>query len=352
MVKLGPSTRLGIGVGVAIMSWAASDSASRGDGGRRLVAPVSGRITLLGADARPSRDVESAVVYLEPIAPPPRAPEPPAPAPAVAAPPPTATPAVPRDTLSVVWAMVRELRQAVADLRDAVRQLRAQLAGGPPAGPLPSVPADTVPRAQPAPTVAPSAAANPGATPVGVPTGAPPGTPGGSAAAPPRIVPGASIAMQLKTFEPHVRVVEVGGLVEFPNLDPFSHNVFSSTSGGAFDLGLYSRGERRGVTFRRPGSYSVYCNIHSKMSAFIVAVPTALHARPQPDGRFTIEGVPAGRYRLHVWHERAPEQVMPLTVGERGTSDVQVTLDGRTFRPVAHLNKFGQPYQAPTRDAY
>jgi plastocyanin len=241
----------------------------------------------------------------------------------------------PRDTVRVLWDAVRELRQTVAELREALRQLRIQLAGGTPA------PADP-PRTEPAP------AATPGA---GVPSNAPAAqvvaTPARA-----RVIPTATMAMRQKEFIPHVRVVEVGGEVEYPNRDPFSHNVFSSTPGGAFDLGLYPRGESRAAVFRRPGAYSIFCNIHAKMSAFVVAVPSPYYAMPTADGRFTIDGVPPGRYRVHAWHERAPSQSTLITVGERAPGELALTLDARTFRPAAHLNKFGQPYPTQTRDDY
>jgi hypothetical protein len=42
-----------------------------------------------------------------------------------------------------------------------------------------------------------------------------------------------------KSFEPHLLVVPVGAMVQFPNRDPFFHNVFSLFEGKRFDLGLY-----------------------------------------------------------------------------------------------------------------
>src|SRR5262249_42018056 len=39
-----------------------------------------------------------------------------------------------------------------------------------------------------------------------------------------------------KRFDPHVLVVEVGSIVDFPNQDPFFHNVFSLFDGKRFDL--------------------------------------------------------------------------------------------------------------------
>src|SRR4051794_9501533 len=46
-----------------------------------------------------------------------------------------------------------------------------------------------------------------------------------------------------KHFDPHLLVIPKGAEVEFPNKDPFFHNVFSLHDGMRFDLGLYERGD-------------------------------------------------------------------------------------------------------------
>jgi plastocyanin len=158
----------------------------------------------------------------------------------------------------------------------------------------------------------------------------------------------ASIDMRNREFVPHVQIVRAGGSVEFPNSDPFSHNVFSNTSLGAFDLGLYRRGQSRAATLARAGVYSIYCNIHSAMVSFVIAVPTKDFSRVSDDGKFVMEDVAAGSYLLHVWHERTPEIVEEIDVPASGLRTLAVTLDTRGFAATAHLNKFGKPY-APTR---
>ena len=42
---------------------------------------------------------------------------------------------------------------------------------------------------------------------------------------------------------PHVLAITRGSTVDFPNDDPFFHNVFSLSSAATFDLGRYPRGQ-------------------------------------------------------------------------------------------------------------
>lgn len=160
-----------------------------------------------------------------------------------------------------------------------------------------------------------------------------------------------SIAMRTREFLPHVSIVAAGGSVEFPNQDPFSHNVFSNSELGRFDLGLYPRRKTRAATVQKPGVYAVYCNIHSRMSSFIIAVPTRHVAQVDRSGTFILKDVPPGNYELHAWHERAAESESRITVAPTGAA-VEVSLDARGFVPGPHLNKFGQVYPVTRADRY
>lgn len=161
------------------------------------------------------------------------------------------------------------------------------------------------------------------------------------------------IAMHGREFRPHVTIVQASGSVAFPNEDPFSHNVFSNVDLGPFDLGLYRRGVTRNATFAKPGVYPIYCNIHSMMVSFVVAVPSTWATQPDETGHFSLRGVPAGRYIVHAWHEHGAHEVTKeIVVPETGVDALQLLIDARTYVEAPHLNKFGRPYSLIRDDRY
>jgi hypothetical protein len=136
-------------------------------------------------------------------------------------------------------------------------------------------------------------------------------------------------------FIPHVLPVQVGTTVEFANSDPLAHNVFSISSAKRFNLGLYGRGAVRRVRFDRPGVVQVLCNVHQEMSAYIVVIPNPFFARTGRDGRFRIEGVPAGQHRLRCWHEELGERTHAVRVPANGTMTENFLMDRAGERDAA-----------------
>lgn len=153
-----------------------------------------------------------------------------------------------------------------------------------------------------------------------------------------------TMVVQARQFAPHVRVVPQGTKIEFTNQDPFSHNVFSKAAQGPFDTDVFGRGKKKSATVKEPGIYPLYCNVHPRMTAFVIAVNTPYYAQAGGDGRFTIGNVPPGTYKLHVWHERAAEQTATVTVGAGGLGGLKYQLDARNYKYVQHKNKNGKDY--------
>src|SRR5271165_1176195 len=184
-------------------------------------------------------------------------------------------------------------------------------------------------------------------------------TPLGATPAPPPPVQQASQVPQLvqkdKSFHPSLLVIPAGGQVEFPNHDPFFHNVFSLFDGKRFDLGLYEGGTTRFVQFDKPGVSFIFCNIHEQMSAVVIALATPYYAISDARGDLSISNVPPGRYQLQVFHSAvAPDALRALsheiTVGPADTSIGSLTLS-ETDVTLAHKNKYGRDYDRPDPDS-
>jgi plastocyanin len=160
------------------------------------------------------------------------------------------------------------------------------------------------------------------------------------------------IRQQNKRFDPSVLVVRVGSLVDFPNLDPFFHNVFSLFDGKRFDLGLYEAGATRAVRFDREGICYIFCNIHPEMSAVVVVVETPYFAISNRSGELTIGDVPPGEYRLWVWSQSAKPDGSTRYPGEVTITAENPTLPAIRMVDAGHLllphkNKYGREYETP-----
>ena len=160
-----------------------------------------------------------------------------------------------------------------------------------------------------------------------------------------------------KKFDPHILVVPVGALVEFPNHDPYFHNVFSLFEGKRFDLGLYEAGTTRTVRFDKVGVSYIFCNIHAQMSAVVISIPTPYYAISDNQGDIVIHDVPEGRYKMQVWYETAPEAIKSMTreitLSQHDSSIPPLKIEAANV-PATHKNKYGHDYDPaePASPAY
>jgi plastocyanin len=152
-----------------------------------------------------------------------------------------------------------------------------------------------------------------------------------------------------KRFEPSLLVVPVGSIVDFPNADPWFHNVFSMYRGKRFDLGLYQAGAQRSVKFDRIGPSYLFCNIHPEMTGVVLAIDSEFFGISDKAGHYSINGVPPGKYLLQVWYGNAQAdalQELQHIVALQGGSHVLPPIAVPVARQIQtqHKNKYGQDY--------
>lgn len=128
----------------------------------------------------------------------------------------------------------------------------------------------------------------------------------------------ATILQQDREFHPYLTIVQTGTAVEFPNLDPFKHHVYSFSQPKIFEIKLYAGKPAKPVVFDKPGVIALGCNVHDWMEAYVLVVGSPYFAKTGADGRARIARVPAGAYRLKLWHPRLTPDLPPreLSMGK------------------------------------
>jgi plastocyanin len=77
------------------------------------------------------------------------------------------------------------------------------------------------------------------------------------------------VGQKNKAFTKEKLEIKVGDTVNFPNMDPIHHNVFSLSEVKPFDLGSYEQGDSKAVVFDKAGTVEVECALHPSMHMVI-----------------------------------------------------------------------------------
>jgi plastocyanin len=130
-----------------------------------------------------------------------------------------------------------------------------------------------------------------------------------------------------KRFVPRVTVVRTGTEVSFPNSDRIRHQVYSFSPAKVFTLKLYAGTASAPVNFDQAGLVVLGCNIHDYMVGFVAVVDSPYFAKLPASGT-AVMNLPAGRYRLRVWHANLTAAVPTQEIQVQSASlTVPVTID-------------------------
>lgn len=127
-------------------------------------------------------------------------------------------------------------------------------------------------------------------------------------------------------FIPHVLAASVGQFVVLKNSDPILHTVHAlfNNEQPQFNVGLYP-----GRVSRKPliaaGVVKIRCEVHPWMAAYIVVTEHPYHAISDVYGEYELTDIPAGNYRVKVWHESLGTQEKRIEVKPAATQKVDFT---------------------------
>jgi hypothetical protein len=145
-------------------------------------------------------------------------------------------------------------------------------------------------------------------------------------AAPP---PPALIDQQDCRYTPHVTAIVAGQKVAYRNSDATMHNVHTAVDGQTDFNIAQPRGAADAVhdVPVAPGDapYRVGCDVHPWMSAYVLVTDHAHFAVTGEDGRFRLENVPAGSYKLQAWHPHLGARTLEVKVARGKSFSVRFT---------------------------
>lgn len=129
--------------------------------------------------------------------------------------------------------------------------------------------------------------------------------------------PGVSQRLDQKNchFQPHVLLVPKGHPFEVANSDPMAHDVRAFKDAEMlfrFEMDVGDKPVER--EFEEAGRFLIRCGLHKWMHAYVISIGHPYIAVSDAHGAFKLQDVPAGDYRLSIWHEKLGEAEMPLKV--------------------------------------
>lgn len=145
----------------------------------------------------------------------------------------------------------------------------------------------------------------------------------------------ARIEQRDREFVPYLTIVQKGTAVDFPNRDKIKHHVYSFSTAKIFEIKLYAGRPAQPVTFDKTGEVAIGCNIHDWMEAHVLVVDTPWFAKTRADGVARVAAVPAGAYRLRLWHPRqkAAAETRLIDVAVAPPTPLQLVLDVAPPKP-------------------
>jgi plastocyanin len=117
-----------------------------------------------------------------------------------------------------------------------------------------------------------------------------------------------------ETFIPYVEIFRPGDSVVFTNSDATRHHVYSFAAAKRFEFVLAAGERSPPLRVQDVGSIAVGCNIHDRMITYLYVTDAAWAARTDAQGHASIVELPAGEYRLSVWHPQVRVAPAPRAV--------------------------------------
>jgi hypothetical protein len=116
------------------------------------------------------------------------------------------------------------------------------------------------------------------------------------------------------------------GELKIESDDPVPHNVHTyAESNRNYNESMNQLHRSLELRFSRPEQFRIGCDLHGWMRAYVVVAANPYYAVTGEGGKFQLDGVPPGNYRLKVWQETLGEMEKDIVVEAGKTTKVDFT---------------------------
>lgn len=137
-------------------------------------------------------------------------------------------------------------------------------------------------------------------------------------------------------FLPFMSVMTNDTIFEATNSDPVLHNIHTyEIMGRAKKTVMNVSQPKQGATtkkkvkLKRGAGMKIECDAHDFMHGFVFVAKNPYYAVVAEDGTYTINDIPAGKYKVKAWHGTLGEQKGKVSVTAGGTASVDFTFKGK-----------------------
>jgi plastocyanin len=128
-------------------------------------------------------------------------------------------------------------------------------------------------------------------------------------------------------FIPHIAMIPQGSSIELLNSDDVMHNLHSwSMKNTAFNEGVSGHGSIS-KTFEFAETIKVTCDVHKWMTSWLIVQENPYYVITDENGKYKLEGVPAGTYTVQAWQESLGKTTQEVTVAAGGEATADFALE-------------------------
>ena len=80
---------------------------------------------------------------------------------------------------------------------------------------------------------------------------------------------------------------------------------------------------------KKEGIFKLSCDVHPWMRGWLLALPTTHYAVSGEDGKYELAGLPPGKHKVKIWHERFGEREAEVEIAAGGTATHDVAYNPR-----------------------